>query len=138
MKIPSRLLLTCLCAQFYLIACSGENGSKPGKEDADAPAAPEMPPDVKFGDGIGTHGVSLETQAERQIKEMIANGADPQKPHRIEYHLRADSLKTAQAIVAWGEENGFETTAVDEENIVRGEWIFVDLVKNSKLEGIPQ
>lgn len=89
---------------------------------------------VELGDGIGSHGVSLETRIIGDIKQMIADGADPDKPHLIEHHLAAGTLETAKAIVKWGTENGFTPTGFDESKVVAGEWINIDLVKPTKLD----
>jgi regulator of RNase E activity RraB len=92
--------------------------------------------EITIGDGIGTHAVSLKIQIAEEMKKHIADGADPKKPYLIEYHLAADNIKTARSIVEWGEENGF-TPNFDEAMVVQGEWIHVDLIKESKLEVNP-
>jgi regulator of RNase E activity RraB len=101
-----------------------------GKEDAIDDSG------ITIGDGIGTHAVSLEIQIAEELKRHIADGADPKQSYLIEYHLAADNIKTARSIVAWGNENGF-TPNFDEATVVKGEWIDVDLIKESKLEVNP-
>jgi regulator of RNase E activity RraB len=130
MKISTRSSQAlCLLTIPLLGACGGKdtNGGSA------APAAP-LPDQVEIGDGVGAHGDSLETRTEKQIKELIAGGADPQKPHRIEHHLAARDTTIAKAIVSWGKDNGFEPVGFDEASVVAGEWINIDLVKPSKLE----
>ena len=93
--------------------------------------------EVQIGDGVGTHPVSLETRITNDIKQLIANGADPKKTHMVEHHLAARTLDVAKKIVEWGKENGFDTTEIDEGEVVSGQWIHVDLVKATKLEVNP-
>ena len=122
-----------VAASLTLAACGGGEGGG-GTTGGDSDPLDES--EIKIGDGIGTHAVSLELQIAEDLKRHIADGADPKKEYMIEYHLAADSLNTAREIVSWGEQNGF-TPEFDESQVVKGEWIHVDLLKNSKLEVNP-
>ncbi len=138
MKITAPLL-----ALFLIVNALTACGDKGSKDEPSGGSGSEDPGEIQMGDGIGTHGVSLETRTEQQIKELIANGADPQKPHTIEHHLSfgtvalAKGIENAKTIIKWAGENGFETSKFDESKVVEGEWIDIDLIKQTKLD-LPQ
>jgi len=126
----------CLCLLAHFLAACGDHDPSSGPEKPPKSGENNSAATGKFeiGDGIGTHGVSLETFAVENAKRMIADGADPEKPHLIEHHLAAGTPETARAIVQWGTDNGFTPTGFDEAKVVAGEWILIDLVKPTKLD----
>ena len=127
MRAPATAVFTA-CLSLGLCSCGGD------KEQDESGSLDES--EYTAGDGIGSFGLSLEQQVAEDLKRYIAEGADPTKSYIIEHHLAADNLQTAREIVAWGKENGF-TPVFDESKVVEGEWIYVDLHKESKLEVAP-
>lgn len=122
----------CICLPTLLIAACGDRQPSPTGQGKDPDQIAEE--EFEIGDGIGAHGASLETRTMEHIKNLIAAGADPKKPHMIEHHLEARTIEMARSIVKWGNENGFTPTGFDESEVVPGEWILIDLVKPTKLE----
>lgn len=117
-------LLAATALPFILASCGGD--------DKDAATTLDET-DYTPGDGIGSFGVSLEQQIAADLERYIAEGADPEKAYMIEHHLLAEDVQTARKIVEWGEANGF-TPVFDESAVVAGEWIYVNLLKQGKLE----
>jgi len=126
-----RILLPILAlaiAQLFT-ACGEKEG-----DSAKVQPEEEQTKEIKIGDGIGSHAISVESVIAERIKELIAAGSDPKKPHSIEYHVAADTIKKANSIITWAEENGFEVVGFNAAEVVSGEWINFDLVKPAKLE----